>query len=100
MEGNVMNALHQELEKVDEPAEAKGYADVLSRVASEGQPVILRREGNDLAAIVPLSLLEELRDALAMEEAQQKLRKLDLLRLAKENPPPQSWFDNDEPKPF
>jgi hypothetical protein len=95
-----MNSLLQEPEKVDEPAEAKGYADVISRVATEGHAVILRREGTDLAAIVPLSFLEELRDALAMEEAQRKLKKLDLPRIAKENPPPQSWFENDEPKPF
>ena len=95
-----MNSLLEEPEKVDEPAEAKGYADVLSRVAAEGHPVILRREGNDLAAIVPLAFLEELRDALAMEEAQRMLKKLDLPRIAKENPPPQSWFDGDEPKPF
>jgi hypothetical protein len=95
-----MSLVIQQPEKVDEPAEAKGYADVISRVASEGQAVILRREGHDLAAIVPLAFLEELIDKRAMEEAQRKLRKLDLPRIAKENPPPQSWFDNDEPKPF
>ncbi len=95
-----MNSLLQQPEKVDEPLEAKGYADVISRVAAEGQPVIVRREGHDLAAIVPLAFLEELLDKLAMEEAQRMLRKLDLPRIAKENPPPQSWFDGDEPKPF
>jgi hypothetical protein len=95
-----MNTLLQQPEKVDEPAEAKGYADVISRVAAEGQPLIVRRDGNDLAAIVPLAFLEDLLDALAMEEAQRRLRKLDLPRIAKENPPPQSWFDGDEPKPF
>jgi PHD/YefM family antitoxin component YafN of YafNO toxin-antitoxin module len=95
-----MNSLLQQPEKVDEPLEAKGYADVMSRVAAEGQPVIVRREGHDLAAIVPLAYLEELLDKLAMEEAQRMLRKLDLPRIAKENPPPQSWFDGDEPKPF
>jgi PHD/YefM family antitoxin component YafN of YafNO toxin-antitoxin module len=95
-----MNLLLQQPEKVDEPAEAQGYADVISRVAAEGQPVIVRREGNDLAAIVPLAYLEELLDALAMEEGQRMLKKLDLPRIAKENPPPQSWFDGDEPKPF
>jgi hypothetical protein len=95
-----MSLVIQQPEKIDEPAEAKGYADVISRVAAEGQPVIVRREGNDLAAIVPLAFLEELRDAQAMEEAQRMLKKLDLPRIAKENPPPQSWFDGDEPKPF
>jgi PHD/YefM family antitoxin component YafN of YafNO toxin-antitoxin module len=95
-----MGLMIQEPEKIDEPAEAKGYADVISRVAADGQPVIVRREGNDLAAIVPLSYLEELIDKIAMEEAQRMLKKLDLPRLARDNPPPQSWFDNDEPKPF
>ncbi len=95
-----MSLVLQQPEKVDEPAEAKGYADVISRVAAEGQPVIVRREGTDLAAIVPLAYLEELLDKLAMDEAQRILKKLDLRRLAKENPPPQSWFDGDEPKPF
>jgi hypothetical protein len=95
-----MNTLLQQTEKVDEPAESQGYAAVVSRVAAEGQPVIVRRDGNDLAAIVPLAFLEDLLDALAMEEAQRRLRKLDLPRIAKENPPPQSWFDGDEPKPF
>ena len=95
-----MSVLLQQPEKVDEPVEAQGYADVMSRVATEGQPVIVRREGNDLAAIVPLAYLEELLDKLAMEEAQRLLRKLDLPGIAKENPPPQSWFDGDEPKPF
>jgi hypothetical protein len=34
------------------------------------------------------------------ERALEIARKLDWDRLVKENPPPQSWFDGDEPKPF
>jgi PHD/YefM family antitoxin component YafN of YafNO toxin-antitoxin module len=95
-----MGQLLQQPEKVDEPAEAKGYADVMSRVAAEGQPVIVRREGNDLAAIVPLAYLEELLDKLAMEEAQRMLKTIDWEKVRKECRPPQEWFDRDEPKPF
>jgi hypothetical protein len=95
-----MSVLLQQPEKVDEPAEAKGYADVISRVAAEGQPVIVRREGTDLAAIVPLSLLEELLDKLAMDEAQRLAKTIDWEKVRKECRPPQEWFDRDEPKPF
>ena len=38
---------------VDEPGLAEGYADVFSRVATNGQPVIVRRAGEDFAAVVP-----------------------------------------------
>ena len=90
----------QEPSHVDEPHEAKEYAQVISRVVAEHQAIILRREGADVAVIIPVEYLPLLQDALAMEQAQQIARKLDWDRLVKENPPPQSWFDGDEPKPF
>ena len=85
---------------MNEPREVQDYSDVLTRVAVEKQAVIVRRGGADVAVIIPLEYLEVLQDAVAMEEAQRMLKGLDLPRLAKENPPPQSWFDGDEPKPF
>jgi PHD/YefM family antitoxin component YafN of YafNO toxin-antitoxin module len=97
---NTMNVLLQQPEKVDEPAEAQGYADVISRVANEGQPVIVRREGNDVAAIVPLAYLEELLDNLAMQEAQRIAKSIDWEKVRATCRPPQEWFDRDEPKPF
>lgn len=90
----------QQMNHVDEPHEAKDYAEVMSRVAANGQAVIVRRDGADLAAIVPLEYLELLQDALIMEEAQRLLKTVNWERKLKENPPPQSWFDGDEPKPF
>ena len=90
----------QEPNHVDEPQQAQGYADMISGVAVKHQVVIVRRGGTDVAAIIPLEYLEALQDALAMEEAQRMLQRLDLPRLARENPPPQAWFDGDEPKPF
>lgn len=95
-----MSLTLQQPEKVDEPAEAKGYADVMSRVAADGQPVIVQREGHDLAAIVPLAYLEELLDRLAIDEAQRIARTIDWKKVGETCRPPQEWFDRDEPKPF
>lgn len=85
---------------VDEPQAAPEYAEVLSRVASDRKPVIVRRGGADLAAVVPLDYLELLQDILARQEAQQLLAHLDWERLLKTLRPPQSWFEGDEPQPF
>jgi len=35
-----------------------------------------------------------------MRIIEEMARQLDWDRLTRENPPPQSWFDGDEPKPF
>lgn len=90
----------QEPGHVDEPKQAKDYADVLSRVAAERQPIIVRREGTDLAAVVPLEYLEFFHELLARQEAENLARKIDWDRLVKSCPPPQEWFNGDEPKPF
>ena len=39
-------------------------------------------------------------DALAKDEAERLTKTVDWKGLAKTSPPPQSWFDGDEPKPF
>jgi hypothetical protein len=85
---------------VDEPEHAPEYAEVLSRVASEHQPVIVRRGGADLAAVVPLEYLEFLQDMLTRQEAEQLAARLDWEHLLKTSPPPQDWFNREEPKPF
>ena len=56
--------------RIDEPKASQQYADVLSRVAADRQPVIVRRDGQDLAAVVPLEYLELLQDILARQEAE------------------------------
>jgi PHD/YefM family antitoxin component YafN of YafNO toxin-antitoxin module len=86
--------------RVDEPKAAQDYADVLSRVAADQKPVIVRRDGSDLAAVVPLEYLELLQDMVARQEAQQLLAQLNWERLLETSRPPQSWFDGKEPKPF
>jgi PHD/YefM family antitoxin component YafN of YafNO toxin-antitoxin module len=85
---------------VDEPQAAQEYAEVLSRVAADRKPIIVRRDGADLAAVVPLEYLELLQDMLARQEAAQLFAQLDWERLLKTSRPPQSWFEGDEPKPF
>jgi prevent-host-death family protein len=86
--------------RVDEPRAAEEYSDVLTQVASDHRPVIVRRNGADLAAVVPLEHLELLQDLLARQEAERMAAQLDWDRLVKTSPPPQAWFDGDEPKPF
>ena len=44
--------------RVDEPRAAEEYADVLSQVAAARRPVIVRRNGEDFAAFIPLEHLE------------------------------------------
>ena len=64
-----MHILLTEPSRVDEPAAAREYSDVLSQVASDGRPVIVRRNGEDLAAIVPLEHLELVREVLVKQNA-------------------------------
>jgi len=85
---------------VEEPEQGKEYAEVLSRVAAQRQPVIVRRGGTDLAAVIPLEYMEILQDVMARQEAEGIAAQLDWDRLIRNSPPPQSWFDADEPKPF
>jgi hypothetical protein len=85
---------------VDEPQAAPEYAAVLSRVAKDRQPIIVRRAGADLAAVVPLDYLELVQDILARQAAERLAGKVDWEQLVKSSPPPQSWLDGDEPKPF
>lgn len=85
---------------VDEPQAAPEYAEVLSRVAADRKPVIVRRGGADLAAVVPLEYLHLLQDMLSRREAEQLAAQIDWDRLVRKSPPPQNWFDQDEPQPF
>ena len=85
---------------IDEPGAAQEYADVLSRVAADRRPVVVRRGGTDLAAVVPLEYLEMVEEVLARREAERLAAGLDWDELVKASPPSQAWFDGDEPKPF
>jgi PHD/YefM family antitoxin component YafN of YafNO toxin-antitoxin module len=85
---------------IDEPCAAVEYADVLSRVATDRRPVIVRRGGADLAAVVPLEYLDLLEEMLTRREAEHLAGRMDWDELVKTSAPPQAWFDGDEPKPF
>lgn len=85
--------------RVDEPQAAQQYSDVLSQVATEGKPVIVRRNGEDLAAVIPLEHLELLREVLARQEVERQAAQIDWSRAPTALRPPQEWFD-DTDNPF
>jgi len=85
--------------RVDEPQGAQEYSDVLSQVAAEHRPVIVRRNGADLAAVIPLELLELLREVAARQDVEQLAARIDWDRLLQTQRPPQAWFDDDD-NPF
>ncbi len=90
----------QEPTRVNEPHELQQYADVITRVATESQAVVVQRDGADVAVVVPLEYFEFMQEMLARQEAERLTKTIDWKRLAKTSPPPQAWFDRDEPKPF
>ena len=85
---------------IDEPQQAVDYAAVLSDVAARHQPVIVRRNGADFAAVVPLEHLELMREVLASQEAERLAAQLDWPRLTAACAPAKEWLEGDEPKPF
>ena len=68
-------SLLEEPGRVDEPQAAQEYAAVLSQVVAAGRPVIVRRNGEDLAAVVPLEHLELVREILAHQEVEDRRRR-------------------------
>jgi PHD/YefM family antitoxin component YafN of YafNO toxin-antitoxin module len=97
--GYAMMQLH-EPKHVDEPSGNQGYADIVTHVAADRQPVVVRRGGSDVAVIIPMELLEMLQDVIAREEAERISRTVNWKGLAKTSPPPPGWFNREEPKPF
>ena len=95
-----MQSLLTEPGRVDEPRAAQEYSQVLTQVAAERRPVIVRRNGADLAAVIPLEDLELVREVLARQEVEKLAAQIDWERARQTLRPPQEWFDGDEPKPF
>jgi hypothetical protein len=95
-----VRSLLSEPERIDEPHAAEAYSDVLTQVVTEGKAVIVRRNGADLAAVVPLEHLELAREILARQEVEKLAAQIDWQQAREKLRPPQSWFDGDEPKPF
>ncbi len=92
--------LLEEPGRVDEPSAAPDFSDALTRVAAQHRPVIVRRGGEDLAAVIPLEYLELLREVLARQEAERLAAQIDWDGARKTLRPPQSWFDDDADNPF
>jgi hypothetical protein len=92
-------SLLEEPGRVDEPQAAQEYAAVLTQVVAAGRPVIVRRNGEDLAAVVPLEHLELVREILARQEVERLAAEIDRTR-APALRPPQSWLDDEGDNPF
>src|SRR5436305_6940461 len=86
--------------RVEEPQVAQEYSRVLTQVATERRPVIVCRNGEDLAAVIPLEHLELVREVLARQEVERLAAQIDWDRARQLLRPPQGWFDGEEPKPF
>lgn len=84
--------------RVDEPHVAQEYSDVLTQVAAQGKTVIVRRNGSDFAAVIPLQQLELVREILARQEVEKLAAQIDWDK-ANSQRPPQAWFD-DADNPF
>lgn len=92
--------LLEEPGRVDEPRGVQEFSDVFTLVAAERRPLILRRNGEDLAAVISLEHLELVREVLARGEMENRAAQVDWDKARKTLRPPQSWFEADEPKPF
>src|SRR5947199_1390442 len=92
-------SLLKEPGRVDEPRGAQEYSEVLTRVAAERRPVIVRRNGEDLAAVIPLEHLELVREVLAREGVEELARQVDWGGDRGRLRPPPWWFD-DPDNPF
>jgi len=89
-----------EPDHVEEPQQVQDYWGLVSRVAATQHPVIVRRGGTDVVAVITLEHLELFRELLAQREAEQLAAQVDWAQAAQASPPPQHWFEEDEPKPF
>jgi PHD/YefM family antitoxin component YafN of YafNO toxin-antitoxin module len=94
------HSILEEPGRVDEPEAAREYAEVLSQVAAAGRPLIVRRNGVDLAAVIPLEYLELVREILARQEMERTAAQIDWSRAHDMLRPPQSWFDDEEDNLF
>ena len=88
------------LDHVDEPQQVQDYWGLVSRVAATQHPVIVRRGGIEVAAVIPVEHLEWLWEFLAQQEAEQRAAQVDWVQVARVSPPLQPWCEGEEPKPF
>lgn len=96
----IVQSLMSEPARVAEPAAAQEFSDALTQVVADGKPVIVCRNGADLAAVIPLEHLELVREAVARGQLDDLASQIDWEQARKKLRPPQAWFEGDEPKPF
>lgn len=98
-----VSSMLEEPGRVDEPQAAQDYAAMLTRVVDAGQPLIVRRDGRDLAAVIPLEHLDLLRELHGERQAHQEAEAVavGMIWTGSEGlRPPQSWFDDEADNPF
>jgi len=84
--------------RIDEPKLAQGFVDVFTFVASEGKTLIVRRNGEDLAAVMPLEQLALMREFAARHELEETAARIRWENEIAKSAPPQAWFDDiDDP---
>lgn len=88
-------SLLEEPGRVDEPLAAQAFSAALTQVAMQLRTMIVRRNGEDLAAVVPLEHLELLREALARQEVEKRAARINWDSSKQMPQPPQAWFDDD-----
>ena len=93
------HTLLSEPDHVDEPQQVQDYWGLVSQVVATQHPIIVRRGGADVAAVIPVAYLELLRELLAQQEAEQRAGQIDWAQVAHVSPPPQQWFEGEEPNP-
>jgi hypothetical protein len=72
---------------------------LLSQVATAGRPIIVRRNDEDFAAVIPLEYLEAVREIFSRLDAESSAARIDWALARTDLRPPQSWFDDDD-NPF
>ena len=82
------HTLLSEPDHVDEPQQVQDYWGLVSRVAATQHPVIVRRGGIEVAAVIPVEHPQLLRECLAQQEAEQRAAQVDWAQVAHGSPPP------------
>jgi hypothetical protein len=91
--------LEEEPIRVDEPSSSQEFSAALTRAATDHRAVIVRWDGEELAAVIPLEFLDVLREALARQEANRLASQIDWDWAVKNLRPPQEWFETNH-NPF
>jgi hypothetical protein len=86
--------------RVAEPQTVNGFSDLLTRVAVEGRPVIVCRNGQDTLAVVPPQWLDMLQEIQGRREAEELAVRIDWSQARNTLRPPEQWLEGEEPRPF